>query len=200
MSRDLSGPRTRERSGPLGCVRLGEINWSVPPMVIPGGGVERILGVWNWTRRWAFLKKKKKKISNQDSNKANILLFVSKKNVFLTYSWIIYSSCYFNSSDNIERIFRLWVSIPSPCWCPGSWSHQSISRHGFVCVGLTACNDVPELTSLRISVLYFIIITKSEKWLISHYIRLGHKTMACTVSLSIFSWFISSKILAIYTP
>ena len=33
------------------------------------------------------------------------------------------------------------------CWCPGSWSRQSISRHGISYVGQTTCIDIPELIS-----------------------------------------------------
>ena len=54
IRRFLLGPLTRVLSGPLGCVRLGEMNWSLPPSDSPGAGLPLRLGVWNCTRRWVL--------------------------------------------------------------------------------------------------------------------------------------------------
>ena len=39
------------------------------------------------------------------------------------------------------------ISQCHACWCTGSWSRQSISRHGIGCVGQTTCIVVLQLIS-----------------------------------------------------
>ena len=56
------------------------------------------------------------------------------------------SPCFLSLFMPEKEIFQLWGQY-HVCWCPGSLSHQSISRHGVGCARLATWIVVPELIS-----------------------------------------------------
>ena len=84
----------------------------------------------------------------------------------------------------LEMEYSSYGSQYLACWCSGSYSRQSINRHGFGCVGQTMCIIVSESISW--------ISVKPNPWYYSQ-----HEYIFCNLSISSacleLIWFITLK-------
>ena len=96
-------------------------------------------------------------------------------------------------SSLCKLIWRHWTyKMPVRYILSSVWVRLNIfSQLSFIqYVGLCVFSLIPiSLVMIeRIYILCFIIIIKSEIWVITHCLGLGHETMVCVVCLSIFLW------------
>ena len=103
---------------------------------------------------------------------------------------------YTDLSEGIRQVKRFFKYIPSSLWPKlNQFYHLSFIQYVELCTCVSAYQF---FIIMRIWVHYFITVIKSDVWIISHWLRVGHDTIICVPYLAIFLWFFNKISLVLF--